>query len=61
MKKYGDKVGMGCVQKQPHVQHPQATPACKSLNMVFGEIVPDYGKKQCFNLALRMHSDSHSY
>ena len=27
--KYGDKVGMGCVQEQPYmfVQHPQATPA----------------------------------
>ena len=26
-----DKVGMGCVQKQPYVQHPQAKPAYVSL------------------------------
>ena len=39
VKKYGDKVRMGCVQERPYVQHPQAKPAYISLHVVFREII----------------------
>ena len=34
MKKYGDKVGMGCVQER-YVQNAQATPTYISLHVVY--------------------------